>query len=1361
MNRKSLSSWLSARVQVPCVRTRLFCCFPLALLFLSSIAATAQIAPPYWLQPFGSRGPGFNIGNSVQVGPDQNVYVTGQFTQTPTFGSTTLTSAGGSDIFVAQYSPTGTLQWIATAGGVQDDIGQGVALDANANVYVTGTLGGQATFHSSTAGGTTITVGTTGQKTIYLAKYNNAGTLQWIQTGTGSGNYSAGGIAVNAAGIVYITAKVQSDITFSSGDGATYVVLGNGSWHTVLLRYSVNGFFHWAVTNTSSNKNSAGIAVAVDADGSAYLTGWMENTTTFTSWLSQSKIVVTGFSPGQSDSNQPDDIYLAKYNSNGDAVWVNHIGGYRANPNAVAVSPDGQEVTLVGTIGNINTGSSGEAETIASSQPPGSDFNLGGGDITSPYNTDEVIATYDPTGVLIRAQRRGGSGNESANGVAYNLRSNLYVSGVAEVNDQPQPFVDAYWDGNLVWEANATNAGIGGQDTVSPALAVNAAGSAFVTGGYTGTASFGGFNLHGIGHSEVFVSPMAPFPTVFNFISVENLTPFQSLEVGAVSSVKTVRIQLTHVRALNSIAIAPGFTDFQLVSVSGCAVDGTTVNPALTVCTAQVTFSPKYPGLRTAPLVLTDNAGIKSSVGLTGIGLAPQAALTPGIITTIVGNGTAGFGGDGGSATAAVLNAPQDAQLDSAGNLYIADTANNRVRKVDLSGIITTVVPADGSRNTINGLALDAAGDLYFTNGNGGNVRKMDLNGVITRFAGGGTGGDGGPASEAALTPSGKLAIDTTGNVYIAEYGAGRVRKVDTQGIISTVATGVDPEYGLAVDTAGNLYIPDYGSHIVQKLDTNGVLSTFAGNGTSGFSGEGGPATQAELSNPTGVAVDAAGNVYVADLFNYRVRRIDVNGTIKTVAGNGTAGYSGDGGTATTAEANAVYGMATDPAGGFYVIDTNNNRIRQVDVSESAVNFTAPQDINTTSPSQEVVVTNTGNQRMGLTGLSLTGEFGQLRGTSRDCTNTTGLGGGFSCALRLTLAPTTTGTLTGSATVTDNSLNVPGTTQTITLTGTGVTPATAILSASALTFGNQPTNTASALQTVTISNIGGASLVINKIALTGANPASFVTSNDCGAPVAGGGNCTIDVRFDPQTATQLTASIIITDNASDSPQTVTLTGTGVPGTGGPIATFSATALDFTANSEQMETLTNTGGSPLVITSFTVTGPNATSFVYGPPFYTTCNSSLARGASCQFIVNFQPPTTGAYSASLVIVDNASDSPQTIALTGTGPFATVSPTTLDFGSQAVGTTSAPQTVTLTNTGGGSLVIQTITNTGANPNSFTHSSNCGGLGGNRTHGESCQIMLSFKPETTGALSATININSNANSPTTITVTGTGTAP
>jgi sugar lactone lactonase YvrE len=455
-----------------------------------------------------------------------------------------------------------------------------------------------------------------------------------------------------------------------------------------------------------------------------------------------------------------------------------------------------------------------------------------------------------------------------------------------------------------------------------------------------------------------------------------------------------------------------------------------------------------------------------------GTGLGPQAALTPGIITTIAGNGTKGFGGDGGSATAAELNQPYEAKFDGTGDLYFTDSLNYRVRKVDRKGIITTVAgngtlgfsgfggPAtSASLGPVFGLAVDAAGNIYFGNfgaGSGYCVFKVDLNGILTIFAGTGTGGysgDGGPATQAELSDAYGLAADAAGNLYIADGEDMRVRKVDTNGIITTIAGNghygfsgdggpatqaeIATPLAVAVDAAGNLYIADSYNGRIRKVDAQGIITTFAGGGSSGL-GDGGPATQAELSYPSGVAVDAAGNIYISDTGNFRIRRVDTNGTIKTVAGNGNYNYGGDGSPAGQAGM-FVRGMVIDPSGGFYVADTYNNRVRKIDVSQSAVNF-ASRVVGTVSSSQEAVVTNTGNQHIEFTGLSLTGDFGQLTGTARDCTDTTFLGAGYSCALRITFAPTTAGSLTGSATVTDNSLSLPGTTQTISLTGTGVNP---------------------------------------------------------------------------------------------------------------------------------------------------------------------------------------------------------------------------------------------------------------------------------------------------------------------------------
>lgn len=270
------------------------------------------------------------------------------------------------------------------------------------------------------------------------------------------------------------------------------------------------------------------------------------------------------------------------------------------------------------------------------------------------------------------------------------------------------------------------------------------------------------------------------------------------------------------------------------------------------------------------------------------------------VITTVAGNGTIVYSADGGPATKAAIGIPPDVAVDSAGNLYIVDRNNNRIRKVDTSGTIST-------------------------------------------FAGNGTSGfsgDGGPATSAELFLPIAVAVDGAGNVYIADGGSNGLRKVDTKGIINSVPvisptlSRISSPGGMTVDSAGNVYISDLNGSAIYKLDKSGVLTTVAG-GTFGFSGDGGPATKAALYFPSGVAVDSAGNIYFADKGNNRVRKVDTKGIITTFAGTGTAGYSGDGGAATSAKLGlnltvAFQGVSVDSAGNVYIADPQNNRIRMV-----------------------------------------------------------------------------------------------------------------------------------------------------------------------------------------------------------------------------------------------------------------------------------------------------------------------------------------------------------------------------------------------------------------------------------------------
>ncbi len=338
---------------------------------------------------------------------------------------------------------------------------------------------------------------------------------------------------------------------------------------------------------------------------------------------------------------------------------------------------------------------------------------------------------------------------------------------------------------------------------------------------------------------------------------------------------------------------------------------------------------------------------------------------TSGTITTVAGNGTQGFSGDGGSATNASLYGPAGVAVDTAGNLYIADTSNNRVRKVSTSGTITTVAgdgtqgfSGDGgsatnaSLDNPYGVAVDTAGNLYIADSYNHRVRKVSTSGTITTVAGDGSGdfgGDGGPATNASLSSPYGVAVDTAGNLYIADSGNDRVRKVSTSGTITTVAgngtqgfsgdggpatnASLHTPAGVAVDTAGNLYIADSYNHRVRKVSTSGTITTVAGDGTQGFAGDGGLATNADLSNPYGVTVDTAGNLYIADIYNDRVRKVSTSGTITTVAGNGAYGFSGDGGSATNASLYEPAGVAVDTAGNLYIADSYNHRVRKVSTS--------------------------------------------------------------------------------------------------------------------------------------------------------------------------------------------------------------------------------------------------------------------------------------------------------------------------------------------------------------------------------------------------------------------------------------------
>ncbi|HEY3861267.1 MAG TPA: SBBP repeat-containing protein [Verrucomicrobiae bacterium] len=358
----------------------------------------------------------------------------------------------------------------------------------------------------------------------------------------------------------------------------------------------------------------------------------------------------------------------------------------------------------------------------------------------------------------------------------------------------------------------------------------------------------------------------------------------------------------------------------------------------------------------------------------------------PVTINTVAGNGTASEFGDGGPAISAELYAGAVA-ADAFGNFFIADSANDRVREVNSNGIIRTAAgngtpgfSGDGGFATNAGLynpsalAVDGSGNLYIADEANNRIREVRPSGIITTVAGtgqSGFSGDGGAATNADLSDPTGVAVDPSGNIYIADRLNNRIREVGTNGVIMTVAGNGTSSYSgdggaaanaslsnpeaVAADALGNIFIADSGNKRIRRISVNGVIVTVAGNGDAGYFGDGGPATSAFIESPASVAVDGFGNIFIADGTQH-VREVNAAGIISTVAGNAGLGFSGDGGPATNSMLSETYGVAADPAGNLFIADTGNSRVREITGAGPALLLT---DFNTNQAGNyDVIVSN-------------------------------------------------------------------------------------------------------------------------------------------------------------------------------------------------------------------------------------------------------------------------------------------------------------------------------------------------------------------------------------------------------------------
>jgi sugar lactone lactonase YvrE len=531
--------------------------------------------------------------------------------------------------------------------------------------------------------------------------------------------------------------------------------------------------------------------------------------------------------------------------------------------------------------------------------------------------------------------------------------------------------------------------------------------------------------------------------------------------VGQQSQPVSVTVPLS----ASGVAVAPrallqGFAgmDFSVVSGGTCAANVSYIFGQH--CTVNVVFAPKFPGLRNGAVVLLATDGtLLGSALVAGNAIGSLSVLSPGVINTVAGDGELNFRTDGVPATQAPIFLPYGVIVDPAGNLYLSDTNNSRIRRVDaLSSLISTIAgngvsgysgdggaATEASINQPGGLTMDGAGNIYFADSGNDIIRRIDaVSGIITTIAGvpmaQGYSGDGAAATLANLSSPRGIAFDAAGDLFIADTSNNVIREVNaTTGTIRTVAgTGAAGYNGDAIlataaelnspwtVNAGidnSLYIADLTNNRVRKVN-GGVISTVAGTGSRSFGGDGGAATAADLDDPTSVILNPAGDLYIADSGNNRVREVYAStGIIETVTGNDSEQFAGDGGPANLASLYAPYALFFDQSGNLFLADTLHNRIRRILATPVALAYPVMR-VGKTSAPQTQGLENDGNFNLNLSAPILLNAA--LNSTTTTCSFTTPMAPSTTCNLGVEFAPTVLGIdVLGSVTLNSDAANSP------------------------------------------------------------------------------------------------------------------------------------------------------------------------------------------------------------------------------------------------------------------------------------------------------------------------------------------------
>ena len=1321
-------------------------------------------------------GSSIDGANAIAVAPDGSAFIAGG-----TFSSDFPTAhplqpnAGGphdfpQDAFVAKISPDGSsLLYSTYLGGENTDIAYGVAVDSLGEAYVVGTTdsphfpvtpnafntlcGGDGKCGASwNPQGYTVWNGFVTKLNVEGSALIYSGILGYYE------NVACHAIAVDGAENAYVTGEVGPNIqetvpleapelppplfpilngfeTTLGNNGASFG--GNGT-DAFIVKIDATGSEILYSSYLGGGDEDVGFGVAVDGSANAYVTG-----VTYSFDLPTTANALNAAYAGAGDA------FLTKVDTNATGaaslVYSTYLGGSGLDQgNGVAVDASGNAY-----VAGLTTS---KANTLGFTIPAGAYQANCKLDSLSVCEGDAFVAKFSLGGTpsLIYFTYLGGSLADSANGIALDSNDDAYVTGSTVSTDFPiagAVFQPAYGGGNadaFVTELNSAGSELvystylGGSNTESGngiAVDMGNPASAYVAG-QTCSIDFPLANAlqpaYG-GNCDAFISKVSflegialnPAGLVFPAQSLGTSSPPQTVTLTNGDNTQTI----TNINVTGADA-----GDFS--ETNNCPA---TLAPGVQ-CTITVIFTPTAAGIRKALVTIVDSApGSPQSISLTGststVGLSPSSLAFGNQQVGVASNPQALTVANNGTTPLTISTVNVSGAFSQANDCTTAPLQPTTNCVVNVTFNPTAPGPSVGALTLIDN--APGSPQVVLLTGTGVAAPAVSLSTSNLTFSSQVVGTTSTPLSVNLNNVGGSPLIIT--NVSVTGDFA------ETNSCGSSVGSGANCTLSItfAPTANGNRYgsvtITDNAANSPQTISLSGIggpaptvtllptTLTFATQTVTTTS-----APQPVTLTNTGAALLNIASIVASASFAQTNNcgaslAVGASCTISVTFSPTTAGPLGGTVTFTDNAPNSPQTVSLTGTGQLAPV---------VSLSPATLTFTNT-NVGATSAPQTVTLSNTGSAALTISGVAASGDFAQ--------TNNCGVSvaAGNFCTISVTFTPTASGNRYGTITIADNAVNSP---QTILMAGNSSAAAAVAFLPASLTFTSQIVNTTSAPQNAVLTNSGGAAMSITSIVASG----DFAETNSCGQTLASGASCTIAVTFTPTASGPRAGAVTVTDNAPGSPQTLPLMGNGGQA---PVVTLAPTSLTFvgqvvgSTSAAQPVTLTNTGSSALSITSIAVSGDFAQ--------LNTCGSSVAPGTACTISVTFTPTALGNRYGTVTITDNAANSPQTVLLAGDGlpvPVVSLSVTSLTFSSQSLGTTSAPQTVTLSNTGSSALTIASIVSIG----DFAQLNTCGT---SLAAGASCAINVTFTPTAAGSRTGSITITDNAaSSPQIVSLGGSG---